>query len=404
MSNFKDLKDVFEFYLKDIKVDAVLYDKIKRYRLAWAQKDSIYIEFLGGNLTGVHPIRFSTLDEDKFFIDILNIDQSNLKYDLHKLAGIDKSRNVTSNPMYLTLFYLIHRYASLYPKEKYAVDAIKEVYYIFAYKVISSLISHYFSYNLDLATAKATYERLTNRFLIKKYGSWQKVFEHRAQDVLPPNGLHFKRAIDGTTDDGVRTIADMQGRIRENIKNIYVVLMEVIQSNEKIFSTTLIEEDEDGGTTKDVADRPDKYIMYIRGIVNKPNDFIVDDLVYLTHNLIKNLPVDKFVETLKYISEKLVIKPSSADDFIEISIDTTINYMTSKGITHDYANRILDVMMNMKGYWSSSSVKDSKVIHVKKYVSNIVSEATGLKTNWQIASISIAVLIYVFLRAVYSKK
>lgn len=395
--------ELFDDYLKHIAFDRSLYQELQRFRLSWAQKSDIYIEFLGGNLTGVHPVRFSTVDEDKLFAGVFGVDQANLKYDLFKVPGIDKTRRVTSNPLYQMLFYTMHRFATEYTNVDYKPNDIRETYYIMAYKIISSLLTHYFVYNANIPLAKAVYERLSNRFLIKRFGTWQKVFDHRAMDVLP-KGLHYDRVVAGSTDDSVRVIADLQGRIRENIKNIYAVLKEVEKANEKIYSTSMLESGEEGMESKDIESRPDMYMNYARSIINEPNSFINDDLVYLVRSIITNLPEDKFVDTLKYISMHYNAKQSEKMDLIDISINTTINYLRTKNITNNYKGQMHTVLTHMRGYWSSSSVKSADVKAIKNNLFKIAGEATGMRTKWLLATICIGVLLYVFLRSVYKNK
>jgi hypothetical protein len=405
-----DIKEYIGNHLQHLKYDKDLYLKILRFRVTWAQKDDDYIDFLGGNLTGVQPIRFSDRDEDNFYIDVLGIDKDNLVYDVKQYTKEKEAEEhvklgvVGTNPMYQTIVYMMHRFINSSAIGKHKEDVLNELYYIFAYKVISSLISHYFSYNIDEATAKAVYERLSNRFMIKKLSSWQEVFEYRAKDINSPKGLHYISLTKLNTDEAISIIQDMQGRIRGMLKNIYAVMLETIEANEKIVSTTLIEQNEDGESTREIDNRPDRHINYIRSVINQPNDFIVDDYVYLMQVIIPNLDIEKFVETLKYISENLEIKPGSKDDFIEVVMNNTISYLRTKNITGEYNKKVLDILKYMKGYWSSSSIKDKDIKYTKKYLTDIAYKATNKKTKWLLATISISVMLYIFLRAIGKNK
>lgn len=399
----RKILDVFEEYFKDIAINKELYEKLHSFRINWTQKDSDYIEFLGGNLTGVHPVRFSSLDESKLFVDILNVDQSNLQYDLHRCEGIDKNMKVASNVVYLTLYYFMHKFTTSKLSKEIKDNAIKELYYIFAYRAITSLISNYFKYNVDMGTAKAVFEKLSNRFLIKRLGTWQKVFEYRTKDVLS-GGIHYTRLLTCTADNATRVMPDLQGKIRGYIKTIFLVLLEVNEHNEKIVSTSMLEEDEDGVGIRNIANMDIGLINYIRSIINRPTDFINDDLVYLVQSLLPNLAPDKFIETLKYISNNIQVKPGDPDDFIEVSIVSTLNYIRTKNITSDYNKHAYEILNLMKRYLSSSSVKDEQIKHIKKYLYNVAMDATKLKTNWLLATISIGVMLYVFLRALYRVK
>jgi len=399
-----DIKDLFAYHLVSVKPGTELTHRLKMFRLTWSQKDSQYIEFLGSNLMGAHQIRFSTNDEDLIFIDILNVDKNILKTDIFNLEGIDRTWKVTSNNVYLTIVYLIHAYAvsHLSPQEK--EEGIRECYYVFAYKAISSLLSYYFSFQVDIGLAKAVYERLSNRFLLKRLGNWQSVFEYRALDVLP-NGLHYPKILTLSTDDAVKIVADLQGRIRELVKNIYSVLMEVKDNNEKINSTSMINtNDEEGDSIKDNTTRPDIYIGYIRNIFNKPNDFVNDDLVYLICSIFPKLDSVKFVDTLKYLSQNITPARGSEEDFIENSINLSLQYLRSKNIVNNYNEQAYEIIKHLKGFWSSSSVKDPLVKKTKNVLFAHTKKATGKKTTWLLASISISTILYIFVRSLYRNK
>ncbi|MCI4435728.1 MAG: hypothetical protein JHC33_02810, partial [Ignisphaera sp.] len=283
----KDIKDVCGEYLRHLSFDVKLLMEFKKYRLNWAQKNSSHIEFLGSNLTGVHNIRYSSVDEDMLFIDILNVDQNKLRNDLYLVPGINKAHKVASNVTYITLVYLMHMFSQSKLKNDDKSDAIKELYYIFAYKAISSLYTNYFPYPVSESVAKMVYERLSNRYLIKKLGTWQDVLEYRTRDLLH-GGIHYNRILNLNTDNATRIIADMQSRLRENIKEIYNVLVEVNASNERIYSSSMIQTDEEGESTRDITVRPDNYILYINSIIRNENDFINDDLVYLITSIVQN--------------------------------------------------------------------------------------------------------------------
>ena len=397
MKNKIPIKDVLNKHLGHIKIDDKFYKAIKTFRINWATKDDIYIEFLGGNLTGMHPIRFSTLDEDMLFADTLIINRQELKEDVLYTSDIDTSRKVSSNYIYLTLTYLMYITINTKGLGRLQNEILKELYLIMSYKILGSLMSHYFTYDLDLATAKAVFDRLSNRYLIKKLGSWNEVLEHRSKAVVT-GGLHYKGLSTYKTTDVEKAIADLQGRIRETIKNIYVVLIEVKKEGNKVSSTSIIEENEDGDKIKDTTNNPVKYINYIRSIVNQPNDFIDEDIIYLISSISKNLESDKLKEVLKYIATT-DLKLKEDEDFIEVAVVNTISYLRTKNITSDYNKHIYDIINYMKGYWSSSSVKNKKIDNAKKYLNKLTIVATGKKTKWVVSLLTIAVLMYIFIRS-----
>lgn len=394
-----DIKDVMIKHIK-IDIDKEFLRKIQSYRIGWCNKSDVYVDFLGSNLTGVHNIRFSDYDNDVLFVDILNIDKSLLRTDLYNLKDIHPERKVSSDTYYLTMSYLMYRVSN----SKLNLDdkklCLEELYYLTAYKMISSLYTNYFQYPVDVSIAKAVYEKLSNHYLIKTEGSWQGVFKYRARDVLP-NGLWYKKIEKLNTITATKMVADLQGRIRGIIKELFKIILDVKENNEKVNSSSLIDSnDEDGDGIKEASGRPDIYVTYMKGIFNKPNDFINDDLVYLICQMHKNVDRDKLVETLKYISNNVTPKVGEVD-IVENVINVSINYLSSKRIVNDYNKKAYEVIVLMKGYWSASSVKDPIVRETKDKLIELSRKATGKKTPWLIASIVICVMLYIFIRSTY---
>lgn len=396
---FKTLKEVFDIHGLT-KVDIDIYKKIQVFRIGWTQKAPEYIDFLGSKLTGVHPIRFSTRDEDMFFVDIFNIDQPSLTEDLWATKGIDKNKKVTSNPLYITLVYLMHLTITSREIGKHREDMLRELYFIFGYKVISSLFTHYFKFTVDPSVALAVNERLSNKFIIKKVNNWQELFEYRALDVLP-KGLHYLRLNRLDVDECNRIISDMQGRIRDMLKNIYIILMDVKDSNDKLVSRSNIEMTEDGASIKDSTNRPDRYVNYMLSIIDNPSDFIDDDMVYLLNNSYKNLNSKDIYTTLEYISENNF---KDRNKIIENIIISSISYLNIKGIHSDYNKHMLDVIKYLKGYFISSSVRDKVILDTKKELLNLVKKLPVTKVNWNYTGLVTYAIIYIFIRSVVSKQ
>jgi len=392
--------DLFDKLYKDITFDKKLYKKLRLFRHDWTKKGVEYAEFLGGNSIGLHPIRFSTRDDNTLLADIYNVDPDSLRNNIIKFPDINKDWSVSTNPILQTLCYTMHRFIVDGKMGNTLDGALRECFYIFSYKVFGSLISHYFKYNTTPAIAKATYEKLSNRYLIKRLGSWNKVLEHRAKTVLPTDGIHSDRLRTYTTLDSIRIINDLQGSIRDTIKYIYVVMQEIINNNLKINSTSLIE-NTDGGeaTSKSLIDRPDRYILRLNETIGSPVNLIDEDIIYLITNFIKSSNTEVVKTTLKTLSNEY--DPRSRDaKYTEYIILKTIAYCNTRGISTDYRGNIVEIIGHMKGYWSSGSVKDKEVSFVKDVIDKAVVSSTHHKTKWVIASNTLSVIVYLFVRAI----
>lgn len=396
----KDILDVFERHIPDLKYDKKLYITIQKFRIGWMQKSDEYLEFLGGNLLGVQPIRFSTRDDSMFFTDILNLDLSTIKNDIYELDGINPEWSVTSNPAYLTLGYLMHKFMTSKDIGNYKDNAIREVYFIFAYKVISSKISHGFKYPADKNLAMATYEKLSNRFLIKKLGSWQAVFEYRSNDITDKKGLQYKNVTKYKTENATSMLMDIYGRINEAFKNVYKVMIDVRDSGGSMTTTTQLEMGEDGEVIKDMTNRPDMYISYLYNIIGSRNDLIKDDLLNLITITLPNTKIDVLKDTLFAISDSDTNKARGIDDIVDPIISISLKYLNSRQGNHDYTSDMLSTLTLLKNYWGGSKTTDPNIGKIKKYLDKLIVKTTNKKTKWVRSTTVLGVILYIFLRTI----
>ena len=398
--SYKTLDEVYDIFLKK-EIGNELYLALKFFRINWTQKSDDYIEFLGNNLTGVQPIRFSTLDEQTFY-NILNVDHDSLQKELYKVKGINKDFRTISNATYLTLVYLMHKFSITRELDnKTKEDAVKELYYIFCYKVISSLNSHYFKYNIDVSIAKAINERMTARYLVKRFNSWQEIFEYKTNDMFG-RGVHAKRIVSGSTDDITRVISDIQTKLRDLFKNNYAVFMEVMEQNERIASSSLLTENEDGEAIRDLSKRKDYYIDYIKSIVILPNDFINHDLAEVISSVYKSINHKKLLEVLKYISENYQ-KDKYWDKMIEDSMINFLYYLDKKGIKDNYVKQLYEAINILKGYFAAQKVNDKVIKELKKDLPKKIKSIVNISNTVVLMNLSSAVLVYVLCRSFFNK-
>lgn len=396
-----NIKKLLESYIVDVEPNLELLQKLEYFKTEWGSKDDNYIEFLGTGLLGVYPIRFSTKDEDMLMLDILNVDKNELQSDLYQTPGVNKNFKVSSNVINITVLYLIHIFSKSKLDVKLKTRAMNVLYHIFAYKQIGSLYSHYFTYDVDRNLAQTVYETLPNKYLIKKLGSWEAVFDYQCTLLLPPKGANSKRITEFTDDDVIKAINDMQGRVRSTVRNLTVELYDFINKNgSRITSSTLIQADEENGDgIKDSMSGYNTQTDYIKSIIYSPNDFVNEDYIYVIGKVIPNCNTQKLQDVLNFIS---VYRSNEPDTLLIIDtvIKHGIQYLRTKGITCDYIKHITRVLSELKGYFSASKVKADDITKAKKYSYDIVSNCINSNTRWLIVPIVLGLFLYVFLRSI----
>jgi len=398
---YKDLKVALDEPTKHLKFNNKLFKELRNFRITWMQKSPDYIDFLGGKNLGVHPIRFSSVDDELLFVDILNLDMDDIRSRVYNTKGIDKNWKISSNPYYNVLMYMCYRfYNSKDINKSHIEDAVTELFIIYYYKVIGSLLSRYFQFNVSEDIAKATVERLSNKSLIKRLDNWQEVIEYSAKVILP-KGIHYDRIRKFNGTDPMTILNDTQGRIRDIFKKIYVVMLEVVEDNEKITKSSLIKEDEDGSTIVDVTNRPDKYISYCNSIISNRSEFLNDEIIKLVSKLTNNKNIDMVKDSLGYISD--TIKQDELG-VIEYIIVNSIEHLNNNGISNDYINNIVVVIKRLKGFWSKNPGSDKLLKKNKEYIINKVKNSTNKITSWKITSTTTTILVYIFIRSIINKK
>ena len=392
---YNDLKELYsEYFNRDI--DQKLVDDIKMFRLNWAQKEEAYIEFLGGTTLGAQALRFSIKDDEGLIVDTLNMDISSLTYSLTNVKGITKGRAAETNTIYQTLVYLMHRFMTSKLPMKVKEEAIKECYYIFAYKKFSSLMFHYFKYPAPEAVTKAVYEKLNNKFLIKKYNNWQEVFEYRAEDVTP-GGIHHKRLTDYNVDDAIRVIVDLQSKLSDMFKNIYAVTVEVTNSNERIVTDNLFETIEGEETLKSITNTPDRYAKYIRSIIRSQTDFVKYDLAHLVASQFNKMISNQLYT---FLLEVCNMDQKHIDTLIDVAIIESLEVLRAKGITKEYGRNIAEVMSVIKNKYINLRYDSKRTKEIKKHLEKSFIKVFP-KARYISLQIAIAVIVYTFVRCFY---
>lgn len=396
--SYSSLDEVFNKYITN-PINYELYQQIKIFRISWAQKTEEYIEFLGNNLIGVYNVAFSFIDQDNFF-SLFNIyDIKPLQKDLYMVKGINKSFKVVSNALNLTLVWLMHKFTiAKNLDKKLREDAVRELFSILSYKFLGSLNSHYFKYSVDPSVARAVNERMSGKWLLRKFNSIQEIIEYKALDVLP-KGIHEHRVEGGSPDDATRIISDIQTKYRDIYKGVYGILLEVNEQNEKIVNSSLLESSEDGESFKSITTRPDQYWNHVMTLLPLQHDFISEDIVTLFCGIYKNIKYNVLMELLKYIVDNYQ-KEKELLNKIEECFIIYLEYFKTKDITN-YQKQVYECIMIMRGYFSSGIINNKTFAENKKFLLRHVKKLTKQNNNTVIVNLSSSLVMYFVVRSFF---
>jgi len=245
---------------------------------------------------------------------------------------------------------------------------------------------------------------MSARYLIRKMDNWQAVFVYKAKDFTDKKGTHYERITNYNTKNVVRILGDLRSNLHSMVKYIHQLTQDVIDNGDAIRKSTILEDSEEGGMAiKDITTRPDTYVTYLYGIINKENDFIKEDLLYLLKNYMGQLDTAILKSVLKELSA-VNFKPHSKDDIYEKIINISIEFINSKNLSYNYSADIETIIKGLYNYYSSSRVTNKEVIEIKQYLSKLVIKLSNKKTRWVISTVVIGLMIYIFTRAVAKDK
>lgn len=394
-----DLLPSMKSLLPNVVIDKSFLKRIEAFNYRWLFKNDDHIEFFGGATIGVQTVRFSKLD-DNIFYDTFDIDFKSVEAGILKIKSIDHKRQVSSNPHYLILIYFMYltlHAEKLSDKEKKAI--IEQLYYTFAYRVISGRMVHYFPYPLDPNIAKTVLEKLSNRYILKKCGSWNKMLEYRAKDILP-GGLHYK-ALDKFDPDKVQyIIADLYNRLKDVFKNIYPIIIQVKENKEAIGTTSSTAQigDDDEHYSDDMVSSG-QYVDYIKSIIFDQGTLIRYELVTVVAKRVGKITPDDLLRSISNLKE---IEPKPLYTVLEEIIPNTLDFLYRKGITSNYTRNIFSIVNMLKGYLLANKVKHKAVLLVKDlfldYVPTIYQKRPS---NTVINHCMVATVVYLIIRSFY---
>ncbi|EKD22632.1 MAG: hypothetical protein ACD_84C00031G0003 [uncultured bacterium] len=399
----ENIKSIFEDECKDLEIDTHLAKRISKYNNAFISKNSEHIEFFGSNLTGAHVVRFVGSDRDRWFDDVLEVNDGPLEERLHALPTVNADWNISSDTMNLSCAWLLHAiFISKKLTDAQKHEAMIDVVLVLQYKYLTSILFHWFRFPTDKATAEATYAQLTYKYGLKVHGSWMKLLKSRAEEIISKESIHYNciRKMD-VDDDVTYLLNDSQGRIRDIIKNIYVVFDRVHKQGLRISSTSSVVIEHDGAEIlKDKTKSALTYSHYINSIVSDKNSFIRSELTSIIEKLVHTMPPNLFLESLQWMSNNY--RQSGAgvvEEVLNITLIHALDYLSHNRELIKNSNDIAGLLGKLKGVYMSSRSTDVELYELRNKTEIIVKNATNNKNDSVISSVRTGILLYIVLRA-----
>lgn len=407
MEKDKNIKAIFDDVCSNLVIDNNLAKKIEDYRYAFVAKNEDHLEFFGNNLTGANTVLFTSTDRDKWFSEILGVDEIQLKDRCHKIIN-PTFYMVASDVMNLSCVWLAHAfYRTTKMSDKQKTDAMISIFQIMQYKFLTSRMYRHWKYPTDKPTAEAVVEAMTKKYSLKVKGSWNAVLYDRAKEIADYKyGIHKdtikKMDIDITKKGGsvAYLINDTQGRIRDMLKNIYGIFLVIHNNGVRVDKSSALLTLDGEAELKDKIKAQTTYKRYLALILPDKNSFIKQDLVDIISDANPTMNKKHLIDTLNWMSDNY--QTNNNDDVscvLDLIMTHALSYISSHKEVMSNSHDIIGLLTTMKGIYTAPRTSEKQLLEIRDKVENIVKIATKIK-KWQpaIPAARTGVLMYILLR------
>lgn len=396
------VNSTFEKHCSHIIFDVKFLTKVKVYEQQFVNKNDIHIAFFGGNLMGVHPVRFKDEDRNRWFNEVMDADEDSLEDDLHALPAILPHRHVSSDVMNLSCFWMAHRFlTSPLLNEQQRYEGALASILVVQYKFITSILTDWFRYNADPIIAQATYAALNKRFGLKVAGSWGALLRIRAAAVVGKGELHYKELLSFLNDDKVvYMVNDTQGRIKDILKNIRDVFTIVKNSPEmQIRSSSSMIEMDGELKVRDKTRLVSTYMRYILETLPDKNSFMVPELIEVIAKTVPTMPKSSLQATLAYMSANSSPRADKdVQQLCTVVLQHAFNYLARNPNVMENQSDIGGLLKKMRALYQASRTADPQIIEMRELAEGIARRTLKSKNGVLIAAVRNAVLLYILLR------
>ena len=396
------VKEIFDEECSHVRIDQKFFRKVCEIEARFVNKKQEHIEFFGGTLTGVHVVRFTTDDFDKVFNDLLEVDESILEDRIHALPDINTEWKVSSSIFNLACVWIMHAIEnSEYLDAKQKEEGKIRICLYLNYRILTSVLFRFFKYPANPDTAAATYAQLSYKYILKAKGSWGAALRFRSEEVIGKDSIHYNTIKKLNNDYNiVKMLNDVQGRIKDMVKNIYSVFIKVHEQGNKIVSSNALVETDGEVILKDKTKSLISYTRYIRSVIPDKNSFIRQELFNVITDVMNTAPPHMLTKTLNWLSINYNhIQDDSVEKTIELIMEHAFDYLTeNKGVLKNKGD-ISNILTKIRGTYNSSRANDTKLNQIKESAELMVRMATGSKNASIVSAVRTAFCLYIILRA-----
>lgn len=395
-------KQIVEKYTTEVKVDNALAQRLNRFVNNFINKDEDHINFFGSNLTGVYSIYFTTLDKNELMIDVIgNVNDGAIRREIKALPYVGSTWVVATEPVTVVCIYLAYRFYNSTLPQKVKEQAMLDCAMIVHFKFITSLMNHYFQYNIPMATALASYSALSRKFTLKDEGTWYKTLKRRCEDFLF-NQDSWREQIHTFEPDEelIKMFSDLQVRMRSMVKNIAEVTYRLHSAGIGVDSESSTIETDDGLKVRDVQRLHSVYKDYLMATVVEPRALIKPELVHIIGEAITTMPESPVFQILTYLSELVRTNDRNAYKLIDESMMFLFNYLQREGKQDNSLSNITLLLEKLKNLLTASKTKDHTILELRRLSEKVVLKGSSIRNKAAVSGLKTGLILYLILRAI----
>lgn len=357
-----------------------------------------YMSFFGSPYLGLQKITFTTADRNQWFSEIFDVDEEELRENLHNCKAINKDWSVVGDVFNLTIPYLLFRVFHSKLDEKTKHQALVDIVCMYHYKCLTSIVHNDYPFTARREVVVETYNRLSLKYDIKRYGSWRALIEARAEFILSPKtGIHYKAFTQMNDDKAiVYMVGDIQNRLRRTVNDINKVFHDVKNKTNIVKVDNAKVNIGDELTIKSVAKEVTQYNLYLERILTEETSFYKEELITYAASVLEGVPKDK----LTFIVQRFPgihnnPKKPRYKEFADAVITHLFEYLHANGIKK---SNVYDVLIKMRGAYGAPRSKNDTVKVIRTLGDDIVKEITGIRSPQSITVLRTALALYFVLR------
>lgn len=393
-------KQIMEKYTAHVKIDRALANRLGEFANGFVTKNDDHINFFGSNLTGVYNIYFTTMDKNELMNDVIgDIQDGKIRKEIKNLPYVGSSWVVATEPVSVVCLYLAYRFSKSDLPDSVKTKAMIDCALIVHYKFITSLMNHYFVFNVPQATALATYSALSRKFTLKQEGTWYKTILRRVEDFLF-NQDSWKAQIKTFTPDDeiIKMLSDIQIRMRSMVKNIAEVTYRLHEEGVGVDMESGTISGDDGLRVRDVSRLQSGYQDYLLDILTEPRSLIKSELVHLIGEAVTTMPEPPLYDVLMHVSNLAKDNDKKVTTLCKNILMYAFNYLQREGMSDDSLSDLSMLIEKIKSLITASKTTDPMVIEMRKMSDKIVKKGATTRSPAALSGLRTGLILYLIIR------